>query len=53
VHVVEIVSGQSFDAFAKARIFDPLGMSDTYFYTAIKRSVVATLASSAAAASTS
>ncbi|HEU4616445.1 MAG TPA: serine hydrolase domain-containing protein [Gammaproteobacteria bacterium] len=43
VHVVEIVSGQPFDAFAKARIFDPLGMKDTYFYTSEKRSDVATL----------
>ncbi|MDG1571226.1 serine hydrolase [Robiginitalea sp. M366] len=30
--LVEIVSGQPFDAFLKTRIFDPLGMSDTWFY---------------------
>ncbi|MFK4508098.1 CubicO group peptidase (beta-lactamase class C family) [Bradyrhizobium daqingense] len=30
--VVEVVSGQPLDAFFKARIFDPLGMTDTGFY---------------------
>lgn len=30
--LVEIVSGQKFDAFIKARIFDPLGMADTAFF---------------------
>ena len=30
--VVEVVSGQSFRDFLKERIFDPLGMVDTYFY---------------------
>ena len=30
--LVEVVSGQSFDAFIKARIFDPLGMIDTGFF---------------------
>ena len=29
--LVEVVSGQSFDKFIKARIFDPLGMVDTGF----------------------
>ncbi len=29
--VVEVVSGQSLDAFLKERIFDPLGMTDTFF----------------------
>ena len=29
--VVEVVSGQAFDTFLKARIFDPLGMTDTSF----------------------
>src|SRR5690606_21553984 len=29
--VVEIASGQPFDAFVKARILDPLGMKDTFF----------------------
>ncbi|MEM7366489.1 MAG: serine hydrolase domain-containing protein [Pseudomonadota bacterium] len=30
-HVIEIVSGQSFDVFLKKRVFEPLGMKDTYF----------------------
>jgi CubicO group peptidase (beta-lactamase class C family) len=30
--VVEIVSGQTFDAFLKQRLFDPLGMKDTAFF---------------------
>lgn len=34
--VVEVVSGMSFDAFLKKRIFDPLGMKDTTFYPAEK-----------------
>src|SRR3546814_14232250 len=29
--VIEVVSGQAFDAFLKARLFDPLGMTSTYF----------------------
>lgn len=29
--LIEVISGQSFDAFIKARIFDPLGMVDTGF----------------------
>lgn len=29
---IEIVSGMPFDEFLKTRIFDPLGMSDTWFY---------------------
>ncbi len=29
--VIEIASGMSFDAFLKTRIFDPLGMTSTYF----------------------
>src|SRR5262249_43204416 len=29
--VVEVASGQSFDRFLKARIFEPLGMEHTYF----------------------
>jgi CubicO group peptidase (beta-lactamase class C family) len=32
--IVEIVSGQSFDAFLKQRLFDPLGMKDTGFFPA-------------------
>ena len=31
-YLVEIWSGMSFDQFLKTRIFDPLGMNDTYFY---------------------
>lgn len=30
--VVEVVSGERFDAFLKRRFFDPLGMKDTTFY---------------------
>jgi CubicO group peptidase (beta-lactamase class C family) len=41
--IVEIVSGQSFDAFLQARLFDPLGMKDTTFYpTAAQRSRLVT-----------
>jgi CubicO group peptidase (beta-lactamase class C family) len=29
--LVEIVSGQTFDQFLKQRVFDPLGMKDTFF----------------------
>jgi len=32
--VVEITSGMPFDRFTKQRIFDPLGMKDTFFYPA-------------------
>ncbi|CAN5402918.1 serine hydrolase domain-containing protein [soil metagenome] len=31
-YLVEILSGMSLDQFFKTRIFQPLGMSDTYFY---------------------
>jgi CubicO group peptidase (beta-lactamase class C family) len=31
-YLVEIVSGSSLDQFFKERIFQPLGMNDTYFY---------------------
>lgn len=31
-YLVEIWSGMTFDEFLKTRIFDPLGMKDTYFY---------------------
>ena len=30
--IVEIASGQPYDQFLKSRIFDPLGMKDTFFY---------------------
>jgi len=29
--VIELASGQAFDAFLQARLFDPLGMKDTFF----------------------
>jgi CubicO group peptidase (beta-lactamase class C family) len=32
--VIEVVSGQSYEAFLKQRLFDPLGMADTAFYPA-------------------
>jgi CubicO group peptidase (beta-lactamase class C family) len=31
-YFIEIVSGKPFDQFLKERIFDPLGMEDTWFY---------------------
>ena len=31
-YLVEVVSGMSFDEFLKQRLFEPLGMKDTYFY---------------------
>ncbi|MEM7381074.1 MAG: serine hydrolase domain-containing protein [Bacteroidota bacterium] len=31
-YFVEVVSGMPFDEFLKSRIFDPLGMTDTWFY---------------------
>lgn len=31
-HIVEIVSGKSFDAFLRERLFDPLAMKDTTFH---------------------
>ena len=30
--LAEVVSGKSFDEFLRVRIFEPLGMKDTYFY---------------------
>lgn len=30
--IVELVSGQPYDEFLRARIFEPLGMKDTFFY---------------------
>jgi CubicO group peptidase (beta-lactamase class C family) len=41
--VVEIVSGMGFDRFAKQRIFDPLGMKDTFFYPSTGNARMATL----------
>jgi CubicO group peptidase (beta-lactamase class C family) len=43
VRVVEIASGVRFDTFARERIFDPLGMEDTFFYLAERHPRVATL----------
>ncbi len=31
-YLIEVVSGMSLDAYFKKYIFDPIGMSDTYFY---------------------
>lgn len=31
-HFIEVVSGMPFDEFLRTRIFDPLGMDDTWFY---------------------
>lgn len=31
-YLVEVLSGMPFDQFLKKRIFDPIGMKDTYFY---------------------
>ncbi|MBS1241554.1 MAG: beta-lactamase [Gemmatimonadetes bacterium] len=31
-YLVEVVSGMPFDRFLRTRIFDPLGMNDTWFY---------------------
>jgi len=30
--IIEVVSGESYEAFLKKRVFDPLGMTDTVFY---------------------
>jgi CubicO group peptidase (beta-lactamase class C family) len=30
--IIEVVSGESYEAFLKKRVFDPLGMADTVFY---------------------
>jgi CubicO group peptidase (beta-lactamase class C family) len=31
-YFIEVISGLSFDEFLRTRLFDPLGMNDTYFY---------------------
>ena len=36
-YFVEIMSGQSLDQFFRTRIFEPLGMNDTYFYLPANR----------------
>ncbi len=43
-YFVEVISGQSLDQFFRTRIFEPLGMNDSYFYLpANKHSRLATL----------
>ncbi|MCU0374669.1 MAG: beta-lactamase family protein [Chitinophagaceae bacterium] len=43
-YLIEVVSGQTLDRFFKERIFDPLGMRDTWFYLpAEKQSRLVTL----------
>lgn len=41
--IVEVTSGVDFGTFTRERIFNPLGMSDTYFYRDTPHSDVATL----------
>ncbi len=36
-YLVEYFSGQTLDAFFKKRIFEPLGMNDTYFYLPVSK----------------
>jgi len=43
VRVAEVASGMPFDQFARQRIFDPLGMKDTFFYPADGNPRIATL----------
>ncbi|MFD2933109.1 serine hydrolase domain-containing protein [Spirosoma flavum] len=31
-YLIEVLSGQSLDQYLRTRLFDPLGMNDTYFY---------------------
>ena len=45
--VVEVASGMPFDRFTKERIFDPLGMKDTFFYPAAGHARMASLYQSA------
>ena len=43
-YLIEVVSGMSLDEFFKKKIFEPLGMKDTYFYLPKeKRNRLATL----------
>ena len=41
--IVEVASGMPFDRFTKQRVFDPLGMKDTFFYPATGNPRIATL----------
>ena len=43
VRVAEVASGVPFDRFARQRIFDPLGMKDTFFYPVDGNPRIATL----------
>jgi CubicO group peptidase (beta-lactamase class C family) len=43
VRVIEVASGMPFDRFARQRIFDPLGMKDTFFYPSTGNPRIATL----------
>lgn len=36
-YFIEVISGMPFDVFLKTRLFDPLGMKDTYFYLPDKK----------------
>jgi CubicO group peptidase (beta-lactamase class C family) len=36
-YVVEVVSGMSFDQFLRTKLFEPLGMNDTYFYLPVEK----------------
>ncbi len=43
-YLIEVISGNSLDVFFRQRIFEPLGMKDTYFYLpAAKRGRLVTL----------
>lgn len=37
-HLVEVVSGMSFDEFLRTRLFEPLGMEDTHFFLPAEKS---------------
>jgi CubicO group peptidase (beta-lactamase class C family) len=37
-YLIEVVSGRPLDQFLKQRIFEPLGMSDTFFYVLLRSS---------------
>jgi CubicO group peptidase (beta-lactamase class C family) len=36
-YLIEVVSGMSLDEFLKQRLFEPLGMRDTYFYLPVEK----------------
>lgn len=36
-YLIEVISGQPLDQFLKTRLFDPLGMNDTYFYLPVSK----------------